>query len=321
MPARPEELDVDDVLVMCVRAAMRLPPRLRPGSRVALVAPSGPLRDGTDLERAIANTHALGWEPVVGAHVLERDGYLAGTDEARRADLNRFVADDSIDAIWCIRGGYGAMRLLNGLDYAAWRDHPKTLIGYSDVTALHAAIGPRADLVTFHGQTARAELTEFTRASLVAAVTEVGDGGAGPMTAPDASVLRAGCARGTLAGGNLAVLSALMGTAFAPPLDDAILVLEDVNESVYRLDRMFTQLRLSGALDRVAAIAFGHFTDIPEDQHGEDCTLDDLLREIADRCGVPCVARIPVGHIPDQWTIPFGRSAVLDADARTLIID
>jgi muramoyltetrapeptide carboxypeptidase len=298
---------------------MRLPPALAAGSRVALVAPSGPLRDEADLDRAIANTRALGWEPVAGAHVLERDGYLAGTDDARRADLNRFIADDSIDGIWCIRGGYGAMRLLNGLDYTAWRDHPKTLIGYSDITALHAAIGPRADLVTFHGQTARAELTEFTRASLIAAVGE--DRRAVSLTAPDADVLHGGAARGRLAGGNLAVLSALVGTPFAPSLDDAILVLEDVNESVYRLDRMFTQLRLSGALDRVAGIAFGHFSEIPDDQHRDDRALDDLLREIAYRCAVPCIAKIPVGHVADQWTIPLGRSAVLDADARTLIID
>ena len=132
----------------------------------------GPLRNEADLVRAIANTRAFGWEPVVGQHVLERDTYLAGSDDSRRADLNDFVADASIDAIWCIRGGYGAMRLLNALDYTAWRDYPKTLIGYSDITALHAAIGPRADLVTYHGPTARSELTEFSKASLAAAVGE-----------------------------------------------------------------------------------------------------------------------------------------------------
>jgi muramoyltetrapeptide carboxypeptidase len=260
----------------------------------------------------------LGWEPVIGAHVLERDSYLAGADEARRADLNAFVADDSIDGIWCIRGGYGAMRLLNSLDYSAWRDHPKALIGYSDITALHAAIGPRADLVTYHGPTARAELTEFSTASLVAAVGV--QNGPISLAASDGDVLHAGVAEGRLAGGNLAVLSALTGTPFAPSLDDTILVLEDVNESVYRLDRMFTQLRLSGALDRVAGIAFGHFTEIPEDKSNENRALSELLQEVADRCGVPCVARIPVGHIADQWTIPFGRTAVLDADSRTLTI-
>jgi muramoyltetrapeptide carboxypeptidase len=305
------------VLGLCVCANMRLPPPLAAGSRVALVAPSGPLLDATDLDRAIENTHSFGWEAVVGDHVRERDGYLAGNDESRRADLNRFAADESIDAIWCIRGGYGAMRLLNSLDYTAWRDRPRALIGYSDITALHAAIGPRAGLVTFHGPTARSELTDFTRASLRAAVT--GDG-AGALTANDVVVLHGGSAGGPLAGGNLAVLSALAGTPFAPQLDGTILVLEDVNESVYRLDRMLTQLRLSGALDRVAGIAFGQFTEIPLESN-DGRALDDLLGEVAARSGVPCIARIPVGHVADQWTLPLGRTATLDADKKTITIE
>jgi muramoyltetrapeptide carboxypeptidase len=296
---------------------MRLPPPLRDGSRVALVAPSGPLKDESDLEKALENTRSMGWEPIVGDHVLERAGYLAGVDDSRRSDLNKFAADESIDGIWCIRGGYGASRLLNGLDYTAWRDRPRALIGYSDITALHAAIGPRAELVTFHGPTARAHLTDFTRSSLCAAVT----GSAVTLSAPNAVTLQGGSASGRLAGGNLAVLTALCGTPFAPRLDGAILILEDVNEAVYRLDRMLTQLRSTGALDRVAAIAFGHFSEIPEDHSNEQRSLDDLLAEVAAECGVPCVASIPVGHIDDQWTIPLGRTAVLDADARTLTIE
>jgi muramoyltetrapeptide carboxypeptidase len=146
-------------------------------------------------------------------------------------------------------------------------------------------------------------------------------GAAETLSAPDALTLRGGSATGRLAGGNLAVLTALCGTPFAPRLDGAILVLEDVNEAVYRLDRMLTQLRLSGALDRIVAIAFGHFSEIPDDETNEARSLDDLLSEVADQCGVPCVARIPVGHIDDQWTLPLGRTAVLDADAKTLTIE
>ncbi len=139
---------------------------LPPSARVSRsIAPSGPLRDATDLEQAIANVRALGWEPVVGAHVLERDGYLAGSDDHRIDDLNQFARDDSIDAIWCLRGGYGAMRLLDRIDYEAFERHPRALIGYSDVTALHAAIGQRANIVTYHGPTARAALDAISRAS------------------------------------------------------------------------------------------------------------------------------------------------------------
>ena len=119
---------------------MRFPPLLGPGARVALVAPSGPLRNAGDLDRAVDNGRGLGWEPVPGAHVLGRDGYLAGSDAHRLADFAAAAADDSIDGIWCIRGGYGAMRLLDAIDYDVWRWKPKTLIAYSDITALHAAM-------------------------------------------------------------------------------------------------------------------------------------------------------------------------------------
>jgi muramoyltetrapeptide carboxypeptidase len=260
----------------------------------------------------------MGWDPVVGSYVLERDAYLAGPDEHRLADLNRFAADGSIDGIWCIRGGYGAVRLLEGIDYDAWCRHPKTLIGYSDITALHAAIGSRAELVTFHGPTARGRLTEFSRASLRAAVV---DGAESCGRAPDAITLHEGRARGRLVGGNLALLAALCGTPYAASLDSAILVLEDVNEAVYRIDRMLTQLRLSGALLGVAGIAFGRFTDMPEDTAHEGRPLLDLLGEVARQCDVPCLANIPLGHIADQWTVPLGAVAELDANARTLSIE
>lgn len=294
---------------------MRAPSVLAPGARVALVAPSGPLRGESDLEHARSSVREFGWEPLVGDHVLEHDGYLAGGDKHRLADLNRFSADDSVDAIWCIRGGYGAMRLLHGIDYDAWRRRPKTLIGYSDITALHSAIGPRADLVTYHGPTARGTLTDFTRASFRAAVI---DRSQSCGTAAEGVTLRSGRARGRLVGGNLALLAALTGTPYAPRYDGAILVVEDVNEAVYRLDRMFTQLRHAGALERLAGIAFGRFTDIPVDEGYEARPLDSLLAEVAESCGVPCLANIPLGHVPDQWTVPLGAMAELDADAKTL---
>lgn len=299
---------------------MRFPPLLSAGARVALVAPSGPLRDAGDLERAIQNARELGWEPVPGAHVLERDGYFAGSDAHRLADLVAAAADDSIDGIWCIRGGYGAMRLLDGIDYDVWRWKPKTLIGYSDVTALHSAIGARADLVTYHGPTARATLTDLTRESFIAAVKS----GVSPyvVTHRDSVTLRSGCARGRLAGGNLALVASLVGTPYAVDLDGAILVLEDVNEAVYRIDRMLAQLALSGALARCAGIVFGQFTEIPPDTDAErSLPLERILQEVADRYHLPSIANAPFGHVDDQFTLPLGASAVLDADQRTLIVE
>jgi muramoyltetrapeptide carboxypeptidase len=294
---------------------MKNPPLLPAGSRVGLVAPSGPLRDPSEVQRAVDTATSLGWETVVGAHVLERSGYLAGTDSHRLADLNGFANDDSINGIWCIRGGYGAMRLLDELDYEAWRRHPKALIGYSDITALHSAIARRVELITYHGTTARAELTAFSRRSFVDAIVRGRDSCG---VAHDAVTLRGGRTRGRLVGGNLALVASLLGTPFAPSLDGAILVVEDVNESVYRIDRMFTQLRLSGALQRLNGIAFGQFTDLPDEVPNEERSLSSLLHEIADDCRVPCIAGIPMGHVADQWTIPLGADAELDADARSI---
>lgn len=301
---------------MCV---MHFPPTLAPGARVALVAPAGPLRDEQDLERSIANVSRFGWVAVPGEHVLERDGYLAGSDEHRLADLNRFLRDDSVDAIWCIRGGYGMMRLLEHVDYDALTRKPKAIIGYSDITALHAAVGRRCDLVSYHGPTARAHLTDKTRGSLQVILGEPWK----EFTIVDASLtpLRSGMARGRLAGGNLALLAALAGTPYAPDLDGAILLLEDVNEAVYRIDRMLTQLWLSGALGSITGLVFGRFTEIPEDPANAERPLDRVLEEFAARCGVPCVSGFPIGHIDDQDTFPLGAMATLNVDRGVLAFE
>ena len=305
---------------MCV---MLFPPTLAPGAHVALVAPAGPLRDRQDLDRSVANVESFGWVAVPGDHVLERDGYLAGSDEHRLADLNRFLRDESIDAIWCIRGGYGAMRLLDGIDYDALVKRPKAIIGYSDITALHAALSRRCGLVSFHGATARAHLTDVTRKSLGVTLAEPWE--ALTIVEPSMTPLVSGTARGRLAGGNLALVAALAGTPYAPDLDGTILMLEDVNEAVYRIDRMLTQLWLSGALRGIAGLAFGSFTEIPpppsEDSASGDRPLERVLEEFAKRCGVPCVSGFRMGHIDDQNTYPLGAMATLNVDERVLTIE
>jgi len=294
---------------------MRLPSPLSAGARVALVTPAGPLRGEPELAAAIDHARSLGWDPQPGANVLARHGYLAGTDEERLADLNAAWRDDSVDGIWCVRGGYGAMRLLPHLDYDALRRHPRALLGYSDITALHCAVGARCGLVSYHGPTARGELTPFARESLVRAVIDQVD----PCgAAPAARTLRGGRASGRLVGGNLALLAALAGTPFAPDYTGAILVLEDVGEATYRIDRMLQQLQLSGALGRLAGIAFGQFTESTDSADAPNRELDDVLHDAAAGAGVPALAGIPLGHVGDQWTLPLGARAELDADAATL---
>jgi muramoyltetrapeptide carboxypeptidase len=291
-------------------AALLAPPALAPGARVALVAPAGPL-SAADLERAESNARALGWEPRVGAHALARADYFAGGDAERLADLNAALRDPDVDGVWCLRGGYGAMRLLDGVDYEALARRPRALVGYSDITALHLAAAARVPgLVTFHGPTARGALTPFSRRSFERAVGAARGDPCG--AAPDARVLRPGRAAGRLAGGNLALVAALAGTPYAPRFDGAVVVLEDVNEAVYRVDRMLRQLLLAGAFAGCRALVFGHCTACPESADADGRrTLDAVVAEAAAALGVPAAAGVPVGHIDDQWTLPLGAWAEL----------
>lgn len=291
---------------------MRMPPTLAAGARIALVAPSGPLRSPDELDAAVANVTSFGWEAVAGEHVLARDGYFAGSDADRAADLNTALNDARIDGIWCVRGGYGAMRILESLDTDAMRSRPRALIGYSDITALHAAFGLSANVTGFHAPTARGRLSDFSRDSMKRGLVDRVDP-CGP--ALRARTLRPGRASGVLVGGNLAILAALSGTRFAPDYSGAILVLEDVGEATYRIDRMLRQLALSGALSKLAGIAFGEFTDASSSTDATSRPLDDVLMEAAGIAGVPAIAGIPMGHIDDQWTLPLGATAELDADA------
>ncbi|MDQ6737995.1 MAG: LD-carboxypeptidase [Gemmatimonadota bacterium] len=292
------------------------------GARIALVAPSGPLVGESDVNTAISTASALGWECSLGEHVLDRYSYFAARDAQRAADFNAALRDDSVDAIWCLRGGYGVMRILDHLDYDAMRRHPKPVIGYSDISALHAAVGRACEIVTYHAPNARTRLTPFSRDSFERAIVSMEDscGRVG-----SARVIRGGTARGRLAGGNLSLISSLAGTPYLPDLDGAILVLEDTNEGLYRIDRMLTQLSLAGELSRLQALVFGYCTDCDADESPGDSrmnrTLDDVLLEFADALDIPCVAGIPMGHVDDQWTIPLGAIASLDADALTLTVE
>ena len=295
--------------------ARRAPSLLAPGARVALVAPAGPLRGREDIDCAMANVRALGCEPAVATHALARTGYFAGDDATRASDLNAALRDSRIDAVWCLRGGYGAVRIVDRIEWGALRARPKPVLGYSDVTALHGAIARQAGLVSYHAPTARSPLSALSRASLADAVMR-GEDSCG--VAERARVLRAGRATGRLEGGNLAVLTGLVGTPYMPPLDGAILVLEDVNEAVYRIDRMLAQLRLAGALNGVRAIVFGECTNCPEEADDGARRLDDVLLEVAEGLRVPCLAGVPVGHVAEQWTLPLGAMAEVDAEARTL---
>ena len=304
------------------------PARLGNGSRVALVAPAGPLLEQDDLTRAQALCRALGYEPVLGKNAHARHGYLAGTDDERLSDFNSAVSDPSIDGIWCIRGGYGSIRLLDRLDYDALAAHPKAVIGFSDITAVLNAITRLTGLVTFHGPVARSSMSAFTRQHFERVLSRpVGAGRLDRIPGPAGVLipqehrivpLTGGTTEGRLVGGNLTLLQCLVGTPYFPDLDGAILFLEDVGEDLYRVDRMFAHLRLSGALRQLAGVLVGRFTDLQRSSRDGALGFDEVLANYLAPLRIPVAYGFPVGHIDDQWTLPLGVLARLDADAGEL---
>ncbi|MCC8451638.1 S66 peptidase family protein [Streptomyces rochei] len=296
------------------------PPRLAPGARVAVVAPSGPVPE----ERLHAGLDVLrGWDldPVVAPHVLDRHAafdYLAGTDADRAADLQTAWCDPSVDAVLCARGGYGVQRMADLLDWAAMRAAgPKVLVGFSDITALHEAFATRLGLVTLHGPMAagidflkNARAQEHLKATLFAPETVRVIASGGTPLAP-------GRARGVTLGGCLCLLAAEVGSPHArASARGGLLCLEDVGEETYRLDRYLTQLLRAGLLDGVRGILLGSW---------HACEPYERLRPmLADRLGglgVPVVEDFGFGHCEGALTIPFGVTAELDADAGTLTLD
>jgi muramoyltetrapeptide carboxypeptidase len=304
------------------------PPKLGKGSRVALVAPAGPLLERDDLIRAEALCRALGYEPVLGRNAYARHGYLAGTDEQRLSDFNAALADPSMDAIWCIRGGYGSIRLLDRIDYEALTARPRVVIGFSDITTVLNAITQLTGLVTFHGPVARSSMSAFTRQHFERILAQPMRAGrleripcpSGVLVAQENRIacLTGGVAEGRLIGGNLSLLQCLIGTPYFPDLSGAILFLEDVGEDLYRVDRMLAHLQLSGSLRNLAGVLIGRFTDLERSSRDGALGFDEVLANYLAPLRIPVAHGFPVGHIDDQWTLPLGVLARLDADAGEL---
>ncbi len=304
------------------------PPRLHAGSRVAIIAPAGPLSERDDLSRAAELCRALEWEPVPGRHALQRHGYLAGTDTERLADLNRALTDPTIDGVWCLRGGYGVTRILDGVDFAGFTRRPRAVIGFSDLTALLLALHRAAGVVAFHGPMSRAPLTGFSREHLlrvVARAEPAGRLGAVPAPAgvllprsPRIVTITPGVVEGPLLGGNLSLLMALAGTRHFPDLTGAILFLEEVGEDLYRVDRMLAHLRMLGLLQQLAGVAIGQFTDMKRATTEGALAFDEVLLTFFGPVGIPVAMGFPIGHVDEQWTLPLGVRARLDAGRGTL---
>lgn len=296
------------------------PPALRPGDAVALVSPSGPTRPER-VARGIELLTSWGLRPVLGANVYARHGFLAGADELRAADLNAAFGDPEIRGLICTRGGYGAQRVVDLIDMAAVRRDPKVVVGFSDITALQFALWRGARLASVHGPGA-AWLDERTpdvsAESLRAALMEPA-----PVTVrrvdteETAPVLVPGVATGPLLGGNLCLIVSSIGTPDMPDLTGAILLIEDVEEPPYKVDRMLTHLLRSGSLRGVAGVAVGQFTRCAD---GWPVTVAEVLLDRLTGLGVPVLGGLPIGHGAGQLTVPVGVRATLDATAGTLTV-
>ena len=313
------------------RLSLRKPKRLMPGQTVGIIAPASSVPEFESIEMASDIVRSLGFEVRKGTNLYERTNYLAGDDRGRAEDVNTMFADDGVDAVFCLRGGYGTSRMLPYLDYETIGRNPKILLGYSDITALLNAIHKATGLVTFHGPIALQNFTDYTLGEYEKVLVEpsprtiIGqappfEGRAGRIDKTNRLTrIVGGKARGPLIGGNLSLLAAVHGTPYEPSYDGAILFLEDVAEAPYRVDRMLTQLWLAGTLQKVAGVAIGKFTET-DGYDGNEFSIEDVLRMRFEPLGVPTLRGLMIGHVEDQTTVPLGVEAELDADAGTLTL-
>lgn len=316
------------------------PAMLKQGDLVGLIAPSGVL-DDTVLQRGVKNMESYGFKVKLGDNIRAVHGGYAGSVSQRLADLHAMFLDKDVKAIWVARGGSGCSALLPGIQYDLIRANPKILVGYSDITALHLAIYRLAGLVTFHGPVASSSPTDYTVTQMQAmlmsprAQTEINmsveNERKAAATPPEAEfrarTFRQGVAEGRLIGGNLSVLSALIGTPYAAEIENHLLFLEDVREPPYRIDRMLTQLQQSvgnrgesDGLKRAAGIMLGVFSRIRPTDKDPSLSLDEVLDDHFAKLPVPALYGASFGHISHQFTIPIGVRARLDTAAQTMTL-
>jgi muramoyltetrapeptide carboxypeptidase len=287
------------------------PPRLEPGDTIGIVAPASPFNQERFM-KGVAVLESMGFRVSLEEDIFFKDGYLAGTD-AQRADLLiRLFADESINAITCARGGFGSMRILSLLDYAAIKEHPKIFIGFSDISTLLSVLNTRCGLVAFHGPmgTTLADADKETKDAMFAALTSDTNLELTPL---NSVTIHPGLSSGPVAGGNLTTLCHLVGTPYAPHYKEQIVLLEDKGEAPYRIDRMLSQMKLAGCFDGLAGLILGSF---------EDCgTFDEICRIVEKMFKddkIPILAGFDIGHGQTNITVPLGIGATLDADQQRL---
>ncbi|MBD2536945.1 LD-carboxypeptidase [Nostoc flagelliforme FACHB-838] len=297
---------------------IRKPPRLQAGDTVGLIAPAS-IVDAKDIEAAQKSISQLGLKVKLGKHILDRYGYLAGKDSDRAHDVNLMFSDRTIKAIIPMRGGWGCNRILPLLNYSLIRSHPKIIIGYSDITTLLLAINARSQMITFHGPVATSTWNQFTvdyfkRILFNAEAVTMQNLNPNEVRM---EIIAPGKARGKLVGGNLSVLSAMVGSPYLPSWNKSILFVEEIGEDVYRIDRMLTQLKTAGILNQIAGFIFGQCTKC---NLGDEpsFTLMQVLQQHILPLGIPAWYGSMIGHIKDKFTLPIGVEVEINAELGTI---
>lgn len=303
------------------------PAKLQPGDTVGLISPSGAIYESEPFEIAREVLEALGLKVKVGKHLYDRYGYLGGKDEDRAEEINDMFSDDTVKGLICIRGGSGAARIVDLLDYKAIAAHPKVFIGYSDITAFLLAIYAKTGLVTFHGPVATSEWNDFSLDYFKRILFE---GGMPLMTNPEKEedqlvktddrvrTITSGRAAGVLAGGNLSVLAGLVGSGYLPDWKGKILFLEEVGEKIYAFDRMMSQLRLAGILKELNGFVLGKCTRCTTGEGYGSLTLEEVVDHYIKPLEIPAYSGAMIGHIAKKFTLPIGIKAEIDADMGTI---
>lgn len=303
------------------------PSRLHRGDTIGLIAPGWFITE-KQLQESINQIEQLGFVPLYTKRILGKYGYFSGTDEQRAADLNEMFSNSSVKGIICANGGYGCTRILNLIDYQAIKENPKVIMGYSDVTALLNAIHQKTKLVTFHGPISRTVKSAYSASQLEKVLID-------PekklrienykkylelaTDRPEYSryTITSGSAKGELVGGNLTLIISMIGTAYQLDFTDKIVFIEDIGEEPYRIDRMLTQLIETGELQKASGIVFGILRGCEKSDQSKapnSFTLREVIEERIKPLNIPAVYGLSFGHLYNNFTIPIGIKAKLDAD-------
>ena len=288
-----------------------IPPRLMPGDTVGIVAPAGPF-DPEKFMKGKAVLESMGFQTFFDESIFHKYGFLAGTDIQRADQVNRLFADPDVQAVVCARGGYGSMRILPFLDFETIQENPKIFIGYSDISALLSVLHDRCGLVTFHGPVVTT-LANAAQETIAAMRTVLTSNTILELKPEKGIVIKPGAALGTVAGGNLTTLCHLVGTPYTPSFNGKILLLEDLGEAPYRIDRMLTQMELAGCFEGLKGLVLGSFEEC-----GQPDEIFRIVQEIFRDVDIPILSGFEIGHRGINITIPIGLGATLDADRQVL---